>query len=65
MHSRPSPKYPGIQEQLNDPLVLLHVALIWQLCVPVAHSLISVKKKKKNRQATMKANKNNSYVRII
>ena len=65
MHSRPSPKYPGMQEQLYDPLVLLHVALTWHLCVPVAHSSISVRKEKKNRHATMKAKKNKGYVRMI
>ena len=37
----PSPMYPGLQVQLNDPLVLLHTASSLQLCVPESHSLTS------------------------
>ena len=37
----PSPVYPSLQVQLNDPLVLLHTAFSLQLCVDDAHSLTS------------------------
>ena len=36
----PSPVYPGLQVQLNDPLVLLHTAWLLQ-CVLESHSLTS------------------------
>ena len=38
---RPSPKYPGLHEQLKEPLVLLQTAFSLQSCVPEAHSSIS------------------------
>ena len=37
----PSPVYPCLHVQLNEPLVLLHTAKWLQLCVPDAHSLTS------------------------
>ena len=37
----PSPENPGLQEQLNDPLLLLQTALRLQLSVLMAHSLMS------------------------
>ena len=37
----PSPKYPGLHEQVYDPLVLLHNAFLQQLCIGVTHSSIS------------------------
>ena len=40
-HLLPLPVNPGLQEQLNDPLVLLHTALSLQLCLSDAHSSIS------------------------
>ena len=39
----PSPMYPCLHVQLNDPWVLLHEAHWLQLCVPDARSLISSK----------------------
>ena len=43
LQSRPSPTYPGLQVQFNDPLVLLHNASALQLCVPATHSSMSEK----------------------
>ena len=37
----PSPENPGLQEQLNDPLLLLQMALRLQLPVLMAHSSMS------------------------
>ena len=37
----PLPVYPVLQAQVNDPSVLVHVALLWQLWVPRVHSLLS------------------------
>ena len=37
----PSPEKPGLQEQLNDPLLLLQTALRLQLSVLMAHSSMS------------------------
>jgi hypothetical protein len=37
----PSPVKPLLHAQVNDPCVLLHVALSWQLCVLMAHSFTS------------------------
>ena len=37
----PSPSYPGLQEQLNDPWVLLHQAFSWQLLFAALHSSMS------------------------
>ena len=34
----PSPSYPGLQEQVNDPWVLWHKAFSWQLLKSVLHS---------------------------
>ena len=39
----PSPVYPCLHMQLNDPWVLLHTAKWLQLCVADAHSLTSAK----------------------
>ena len=42
----PSPSYPGIQEQLYDPIVFVQLArLEWQSWDPWLHSSISEKKK--------------------
>ena len=41
----PSPVYPGEQAQENVPGVLVHRALLSQLCVPLVHSLMSRKNK--------------------
>ena len=38
---RPFPSYPLLQEQLCDPIVLLHIAFPWQLCSLVTHSSMS------------------------
>ena len=40
-HDCPLPKNPGLQVQIWDPMVLLHVALWWHKSVFVAHSSIS------------------------
>ena len=40
----PFPVNPGLQEQLNDPTVLLQMACVLQLSVFEAHSSISKKK---------------------
>lgn len=40
-----SPEYPGLQEQLYDPSVLIQAASAPQSWAPDAHSSISVKKK--------------------
>ena len=45
MQFHPSPRNPGLQVQLYDPLVLLHTASALHLCVPVAHSSISKNKR--------------------
>jgi len=37
----PSPENPELQEQVNQPTVLVQVAFRWQLSVPIAHSSIS------------------------
>lgn len=43
----PSPEYPGLHEQLNDPLVvLLHTALALQFCFPATH--LSIFEKNQN-----------------
>ena len=42
----PSPEYPGLQEQLYEPLVLMHIAPALQLNVPKAHSSTSKHEKK-------------------
>jgi len=44
--SCPSPEYPGLQEQLYEPSVFMHIAPALQLNVPKAHSSTSEKKKK-------------------
>ena len=41
----PSPLYPGIQEQVNDPWLLLHQAFSWQLLFAALHSSMSAKNK--------------------
>ena len=48
--------YPGLQEQLNDPAVLVQIALLSQLWVELTHSSISkgVNEKKGARYETMK-----------
>ena len=38
----PSPLYSGLHRQLNDPLVLIHSALVWQLSMSSWHSSISI-----------------------
>ena len=40
----PLPVYPVLQAQVKDPSVLVHVALLWQLSVRRAHSLLSENK---------------------
>jgi len=40
----PLPVYPELQEQLNEPGVLVQFAFVSQLSVAKAHSLISVEK---------------------
>ena len=37
----PFPEKPFLQAHVNDPIVFVHVALSWQLCVVSAHSLTS------------------------
>lgn len=49
---RPSPKYPVLQEQLYDPLVLLQPASALQWWVDSAHSSIS----NKNKDRTLNEN---------
>ena len=41
----PSPEYPGLQEQLYDPLVLIYSASALQSLVALAHSSIYSKSK--------------------
>ena len=43
VHVTPLPLNPVLQAQVNDPSVLVHVALLSQLWVPRVHSLLSVK----------------------
>jgi len=38
---KPSPENPELQEQVNQPTVLVQLAFEWQLWVPIAHSSIS------------------------
>ena len=40
---RPSPEYPGLHDQLYDPLVLIHSASALQSWVALVHSSISSK----------------------
>ncbi len=40
----PSPEKPGLQKQLKDPSVLLHMAFSLQLSIFIAHSSISKQK---------------------
>ena len=42
-HVNPYPLYPVLQAQVNDPFVLVHVALLSQLWVARVHSLFSEK----------------------
>ena len=42
----PSPEYPGLQEQLYDPSVLMHTAPALQLNVSNVHSSTSKKERK-------------------
>jgi len=43
----PLPKNPALQVHVKLPIVFVHFASIWQLCVFDVHSLISAKKKKR------------------
>ena len=45
----PLPKYPGLQAHLNEPMVLVQTALLWQLSFPSVHSSIS-----KDREVNIK-----------
>ena len=47
-HVLPSPEYPATQAQLYDPGVLVHTALMSQLCEFEEHSSVSNKLFKKN-----------------
>ena len=56
MHVFPFPAYSGLQVQRYEPIVLLHCAFMLQAGGEEVHSLISEKKKLKNKR-TKKANK--------
>ena len=47
----PSPVYPLLQVQLNDPMVLLQVADEWQVWALIVHSSTSADKSNKISQA--------------
>ena len=42
VHCSPSPLKPSLQVQTNEPIVLVQIALAWQLSVLRVHSWISI-----------------------
>ena len=57
----PSPSYPGLQKQVNDPWVLLHQAFSWQLLFAALHSSMSVKNPSKFKGAGTRKDKHTHY----